>query len=839
MRVLKTEDVGYIPAENIETPYERLARLNKHRNVDLAAATFQEKQAGEVQGRERLKGAIAGRARGLRAEKSGNDASSKKGVKFGQPTFVDHPGVTWSSDEESEEGEYDEEDEGGDIEHVDGSELDGEYEDDRTDGEDIGLEQALGAAAGSSMLDMEPDDGVEWAEDAAAGEQKRMIDQRQQGQAQGQAKPGSRNPFAQQQNRTEAAPAGTYGGIQSPSSSSINSSPGGAILDPAQANGTKRITVTPAVADGNQNGPLLPSALHNQNTNNNKARNISGQSLASVSSVVSTVSTSSASGSNPQDEGGKKMKKQRKGSKEDLKDDSASSAGGEKRKSKSMLGGLFSRNKKEKKGISSSDPRNSEDSIVSGAMDISPGSQLSDASPGQALSRIATGAPGQQQPGGQNGSPVVSHHGARLAQKDQALQQAYTTKYLNKSPSGEMNGPVHPDPHAVAQSSMRLAASMNASGNGRPSSIIISPNPAGPPLLNVIRVFAGERIQSEASFKTVLLNETTSTTDLIRQLMQRFRLPHASNPGADAGYFLTIKDLSGEEMELQASEKPLGAFQEAVQRWGSDDEDPDQTLRAMTPTVKRSSVSSISSVVSLSNHPAISKLGMNDFQDDSAVKIYLNRRRPASQNRMPEPNSEFSSYSTSLSTVQESSPDSKIANWSSAPGTPSNASDATATPPTPQQAQMPQQQQQPNQRYNPSLTVNVHGQASPERFSSPSAKFTIQLLIERGDLPDTLAFDPCSDAIIPKALAKERETNATMPMEARRKFFILPRNVTVLEAIEQGLDRFGIQEGVVDGGDDVEAKNSGRNSQRVNYRLIAVRNGEGQYCFATQHEKRR
>ena len=34
--------------------------------------------------------------------------------------------MTWSSDEESEEGEYDEQDEGGDIEHVDGAELDGE-----------------------------------------------------------------------------------------------------------------------------------------------------------------------------------------------------------------------------------------------------------------------------------------------------------------------------------------------------------------------------------------------------------------------------------------------------------------------------------------------------------------------------------------------------------------------------------------------------------------------------------------------------------------------------------------------------------------------------------------
>ena len=37
VRVLKTQEIGYIPAENIETPFERLARLNKHRNVDVSA----------------------------------------------------------------------------------------------------------------------------------------------------------------------------------------------------------------------------------------------------------------------------------------------------------------------------------------------------------------------------------------------------------------------------------------------------------------------------------------------------------------------------------------------------------------------------------------------------------------------------------------------------------------------------------------------------------------------------------------------------------------------------------------------------------------------------------
>lgn len=35
VRVHKTQEIGYIPAEKIETPFERLARLNKHRNVDV------------------------------------------------------------------------------------------------------------------------------------------------------------------------------------------------------------------------------------------------------------------------------------------------------------------------------------------------------------------------------------------------------------------------------------------------------------------------------------------------------------------------------------------------------------------------------------------------------------------------------------------------------------------------------------------------------------------------------------------------------------------------------------------------------------------------------------
>jgi hypothetical protein len=37
VRVLKTQEIGYIPAENIEMPFKRLTRLNKHHNVDVCA----------------------------------------------------------------------------------------------------------------------------------------------------------------------------------------------------------------------------------------------------------------------------------------------------------------------------------------------------------------------------------------------------------------------------------------------------------------------------------------------------------------------------------------------------------------------------------------------------------------------------------------------------------------------------------------------------------------------------------------------------------------------------------------------------------------------------------
>lgn len=83
---LLNEYLGYLPAEHIETPTERLARLNKHRNIDLSATML-----------------------GDTAEKTKNPLKkamrrrNAKTVQFGAPTYVEASDYDYSSDEEGGE----------------------------------------------------------------------------------------------------------------------------------------------------------------------------------------------------------------------------------------------------------------------------------------------------------------------------------------------------------------------------------------------------------------------------------------------------------------------------------------------------------------------------------------------------------------------------------------------------------------------------------------------------------------------------------------------------------------------------------------------------------------
>ncbi|KAH9828166.1 Src-like 3 domains [Teratosphaeria destructans] len=85
VRVVKDSSIGYLPAEHIETPTERLARLNKHRNIDLSATMLSD---NPEKSRNPLKKAMRRRA--------------AKTVQFAAPTYVEASDYDWSSDEEEQ-----------------------------------------------------------------------------------------------------------------------------------------------------------------------------------------------------------------------------------------------------------------------------------------------------------------------------------------------------------------------------------------------------------------------------------------------------------------------------------------------------------------------------------------------------------------------------------------------------------------------------------------------------------------------------------------------------------------------------------------------------------------
>ena len=396
---------------------------------------------------------------------------------------------------------------------------------------------------------------------------------------------------------------------------------------------------------------------------------------------------------------------------------------------------------------------------------------------------------------------ALSPHARKLQEQDQALYQ----KYLHSSTSTSDSPP---QPSYATQSmggylpasAASAAGSASASGSGnaslrpneggtraaRPGSLILtSPGLDGPgvPELNVIRVFAGAHLQTDATFKTVLLNASTTAAELVRQGMQRFRLPAGDDAGA---YFLTVKQqLAGATSALAPDERPLRVFEELVEAAALD----------LMPRVKRSSVGSISSVASnLSMHPAIRRLPMNDFTDDSTVKFFLNRR-------MPDDDGEGGSSSARSTPIAP------------APGRTGGLSVETA--------------------------AATGAAVASERFTSPSTRFAVQVFIYPEDLPDGVVFDPHTEAIVPKSTLRDRERAGAnpqpspgIPMNLRRKVFLFPRNTIVAEVIELGLERFGINEGVVDGGDEVEDKLAKRRSQsRVRYGLSVRADDQGGVRF--------
>lgn len=766
-----------------------------------------------------------------------------KGVNFTASLFVHrYPPAVWGDEEEDDE----------DVEWDDEG-----YEDEDPDiADDIEAERKRRQSEAGSELPpgMEPDDGMSWEDGAVES----MQDRSPGGQAQlvitssssdlsmdkqQQEAMRTQQQLAQDAQQRASAPADIVLSSQASRDrppATQDSSPTGTplasvarIMDPAQAVETRKVSITPPVARSMddiqaqiQSGPLLPSAIMQQQEQERKRTREEIEALEEAQRKKANKGGARPASGPPEQKQPAKLRKERDRGDVTSEEDS----GKDKKKKSGVFGVLFNRKKdkgkdKEKGGIGGGSESGSMNSIASGGSDnraseesgmssqqnlaenpspvtVSARQQQQQAIQQQQQSqrqgpepRRAQQPPQQQPQAGPQVGPIVpvqlSQHASQLRQRDQQ-QQALYQQYLNRSPAsppetqpsyGLQSAPVVlPSASTSFSSSSSGTSALNGGVRNRPASWILSPmegQNSGLPDLSVIRVFAGDNLQTEATFKTVLLNASTTSSDLVRQAIQRFRLPAGEDP---ADYFLTIKQVEGSSATLRPEERPLGVFETLVE------------AAMELPKVKRSSVGSISSVTSnLSMHPAIRRLSMNDFSDDSAVKFYLNRKG-GEQNE---------------STMADEGDDTILAQ---------SFADELADSPR-------------SLGHYLSPSVSSASSVGLERFSSPSYRFALQVIIQPDDLPDDMVFDPLTEAIVFKNTLRDRPpsiSSSGVSLTQRRKVFTFPKNANVAEVIEVALERFGIIDGVVDGGDEVEDKMSKRRSStRVRYGLSVEVNSKG------------
>ncbi|KAI0301902.1 hypothetical protein B0F90DRAFT_1716269 [Multifurca ochricompacta] len=769
VRVLKTQEIGYIPAENIETPFERLARLNKHRNVDLASATQAEMQDGLQESRDHFRNNLSSRAGSNQQTPSptpGNDAHNitrsrqhaRRSVVF-TPSLQVHryPPAVWGDDEEVDDD--DEWDVGG-------------YEDeDPSLAEDAALveQERRGGGGGES------DDGMSWEEAlpdpsraralAAAEEQRRQqelqaqqLQQQKQQQLEAEQQAAQLQKQQQQQEQQQrqqieeqrhqqqliaqtlvrqesATPA------QGPNDLSIHNPGSREQLVPPQD--ISASVQPPRQVPPRSNAPLLPSeVMQRQEEERKRTREEIGALEEVARKKAKSPSGGRANG------GPAKLRKEPQSGDEDS---------GKEKDKKGKSGGLFGRLFDRRKDKHKEKGANDSIDITRGVDNR--GSEESGRSSNHTDTNGALQTPPRRGMLSATAPSPVSQHATNLRQRDREQQALYQQQYLTRSPASP------PEPQSLSQGSPAqgvlalsgTSSTLSPSSDGRrprPGSLLIGGNINGDgsgvvPELSVIRVFAGKKLQTEATFKTVLLNSSTTSEELVKQAIQRFRMP----AGEDVGdYYLTVKRLEGSSAVLRPDEKPLVVFETLAE------------AALDLPKVKRSSVGSISSIASnLSQHPAIKKLPMNDFTDDTAVKIYLNRRSE--------------SASDESATIEG---DTTI-----------NAEPAEGN------------EEKGGVRVRPQYLNITSASVPPERFSSPSFRFALQLLIYPDDLPDDMVFDPLTEAIVFKHTLRDR-----------------PQVAPSLAPFRIGLERFGIPDGVVDGGDEVEDKNTKRrSSSRVRYVL--------------------
>ncbi|KAH9049575.1 hypothetical protein EDB87DRAFT_1762276 [Lactarius vividus] len=577
VRVLKTQEIGYIPAENIETPFERLARLNKHRNVDLASATQAEMQEG---GHFRINmPSRAASSQQTPSPTSGGAGSrsrqhARRSVIF-RPALQVHryPPAVWGDDEEEDDDdEWDERRGGGGGDSDDGMSWEEELPDpSRARALAVAEEQRRQQELHAQQLQQQQLQQRQEAEEQAAQQQQ----QRQQIEEQRRQQQLIAQSMARQTPDTIT---------QRSAGLSIHTSGSREQLVPLQE--TSASILLPHQEEERKRTREEIEAL--EEAARKKAKS------PPAGRVNGGPANYARSRSRPVTKTGERTR--------------------QKGKSSGLLGRLFDRRKDKHKEKGSN-----------GSIDISRSVDLRGSEESGRSSNHTDGSAGPQTPPRRGMAPVTAPSPPYLNMPRACASVTGNSKCcINNNTLPSPASP--PEPQSTLQMSPgspglgvlalgNAASTLSPSSDGRrprPGSLLIGGNISGDgsstvPELSVIRIFAGKKLQTEATFKTVLLNSLTSSEELVKQAMQRFRLPAGEGRNGVLPYRQTTRRLV---RSADPDEKPLIVFETLAE------------AALDLPKVKRSSVGSISSIASnLSQHPAIKKLPMNDFTDDGCQDL--------------------------------------------------------------------------------------------------------------------------------------------------------------------------------------------------------------------------
>ncbi|KAG0292893.1 hypothetical protein BGZ96_003542 [Linnemannia gamsii] len=560
VRVLKTGVIGYIPAENIETPFERLARLNTYRNVSLTApspewGTFDE----HIQP---LDPAVLEQR-----------AANRRSVVFtAQNEFLEASETEWTDEEDEEGGWYEDGGEEGEEEE-DEEEVDGAEEEHEDEHESMVEDAIHGATTSIGVASTSKDDNNDnqgYGGSSAKSELQLEAERVQQEILSEQRKHEemlAMKAMEREQDynhRTQQAVAEDEDNESEDEEVQVTNRYRKPLLDEDDLlfSSEKRvISLTPPIArDDNLTHQESPSKARNLRFSGETTPRHSPQpsqqlqqSPSQQQRQASPLTIVRSSSIDSEEEAREKMKK--------------SMAERKEAKISAILGN----------GPQEPIVRKSKEEYERGL----PPEATVIKKPGKFKSLFSVGKSSKDK-----------------ERKEKERLEKERLKNLAKSSASTANAGTNSNNSGISNNLFRARSNSNGSVGSSSTAPSSAANPLSPTLLKkeesqqdfmTLRVYPGNVDFGASMYKTVVITPATMSSDVAHQAVVKFRL--APDGTASTGdFYLTVKGVDGDETVLQATDKPMTIYQSLTAH-----------LTTPLPANHRLSISSVSSMMSVNS----------------------------------------------------------------------------------------------------------------------------------------------------------------------------------------------------------------------------------------------